>query len=107
MVAIDTDGSVFFALSQVNTDTDSKRLLLDELCKALDKDKPDWRETSVCIMDNAPYNRDPLTEEHIKKLRMPMIFTAKYAYSASPCEFFFAYFKRDLIYEYDTPTGKK
>ena len=38
MVAIDSDGSVFFALSQVNTDTDSKRLLLHELCQALDRD---------------------------------------------------------------------
>ena len=61
MVAIDTDGSVFYTLSQMNTDTDSKRLMLHELCKALDKDRPDWRETSVCIMDNAPYNKDELT----------------------------------------------
>ena len=67
MVAIDTDGSIFFALSQLNTDTDSKRLLLHELCNALDKDRPDWRETSVCFMDNAGYNRDELTMEFIKK----------------------------------------
>ena len=107
MVAIDTDGSLFYALSWVNTDTDSKRLLLHELCKTLDKDRPDWRETSVCYMDNAGYNIDPLTEEYIRKLKMPMILAAKYAFSASPCEFFFSYFKRDLIYRTDTPTGKK
>ena len=91
----------------MNTDTDTKRLLLHELCNALDKDRPDWRETSVCFMDNAGYNRDELTEEHIKKLRMPMIFSAKYSYNASPCEFFFSYFKRDIIYEVATKTGKK
>ena len=57
----------------MNTETDSKRLMLHWLCKALDKDRPDWRETSMCIMDNAPYNRDELTEEFIKKQKMPMI----------------------------------
>ena len=107
MVAIDTDGSVFFAVSSVNTDTNSKRLLLHELCNALDKDRPDWRETSVCIMDNAPYNKSAETMEYIQKLKMPMIFLGKYSYSASPCEFFFAYFKREIIYEANTPTGKR
>ena len=91
----------------MNTDTDSKRLMLHWLCKALDKDRPDWRETSVCIMDNAPYNKDELTVEFIKKQKIPMIFMAKYSYSCSPCEFFFAYFKRDIIYDPTTKTGKK
>ena len=72
----------------------------------MDKDKPDWRETSVCVMDNAGYNRDPLTEEYIKKQKVPMVFSAKYSYSASPCEFFFSYFKKGLIYESETKTGK-
>ena len=107
MVAVDTDGSVFFAISQVNTDSNSKRLLLHELCNALDKDRPDWRETSVCIMDNATYNKCPETIEYIQKLRMPMIFLGKYSYNGSPCELFFAYFKRDIIYEAFTATGKK
>ena len=57
-------------------------------------------------MDNAGYNRDPLTEEYIQKLKMPMIFSGKYSYSASPCEFFFSYFKRDIVYEPRTKTGK-
>jgi len=57
-------------------------------------------------MDNAGYNRCPETEEYIKKLRMPMVFAAKYAYNSSPCEFFFSYFKRDVIYQPETPTGK-
>ena len=57
-------------------------------------------------MDNAGYNRDELTMEFIKKQRMPMIFTAKYSYNASPCEFFFSYFKRDIIYETSVATGK-
>ena len=106
MAAIDTDGQLFMAVSQVNTDSDSKRMLLSELCKVLDADRPDWRDNSVCFMDNASYNRSPETEEYIQKLRIPMIFAAPYAYHASPCEFFFSYFKREMIFHPETPTGK-
>ena len=93
MVALDTDGEVFYSLTQVNTDTDSKRLMLHELCNALDLDRPDWRESSIILMDNATYNKSPETKDYIKKLRMPIIFTGKYSYDGSPCELFFAYFK--------------
>ena len=93
MVALDTDGEVFYSLTQVNTDTNSKRLMLHELCNALDLDRPDWRESSIILMDNATYNKSPETKDYIKKLKMPIIFTGKYSYDGSPCELFFAYFK--------------
>ena len=54
---------------------------------------PDWRETSIILMDNATYNKSDETKDYIKKLRMPIIFTGKYSYDGSPCELFFAYFK--------------
>lgn len=44
-------------------------------------------------MDNASYNKSDLTIEYIKKLRMPVIFTGKYAYDGCPTELFFGYFK--------------
>ena len=57
IVAMDSRGDIFFSLTQVNTDTNMKMLFLTELCKMLDRDRPDWRETSIMIMDNAPYNK--------------------------------------------------
>lgn len=38
MVALDTDGKVFYCLIQMDTDTDTKRLMLYELCNTLDLD---------------------------------------------------------------------
>ena len=67
--------------------------MLYELSKVLDADKPDWRENSIIFMDNAGYNKKPEVKELVRKLRMPVIFSAKYAYDCSPCEFFFSYFK--------------
>jgi len=57
-------------------------------------------------MDNASYNKSPETLEYIQKMKMPMVFSAKYCWSASPCEFFFSYFKRDIVFQNETPTGK-
>ena len=81
-------------------------MMLHELCNSLDLDKPDWRDTSIILMDNASYNKTDETKEYIKKLRMPIIFTGKYSYDACPVELFFGYFKQALIFDQDTPTGK-
>ena len=107
MIAIDTDGDIFYALTQVNTDSTMKKLLLSSLCKQLDEDRPDWRETTVMIMDNAKYNRSAECIEHIKYLKIPMVFTGAYSYDISPVERFFSYVKQGMVIEFDTPSGKR
>ena len=67
--------------------------MLLELCKVLDSDRPDWRENSIVLMDNAPYNKTPEVVAFINKMRIPIIFPGPYAYDGSPCELFFSYFK--------------
>jgi transposase len=44
-------------------------------------------------MDNASYNRNEVTEKHIKRLGMRVIFSAPYSFDASPIEYFFGYLK--------------
>ena len=106
MVAMDTEGEVFYSLTQMNTDRHTKRVMLSELCKALDSDRPEWREDSIILMDNAPYNKTPEVTSFIKQMRIPMLFAGPYGYDGSPCELFFSYFKQTLIYESDVATGK-
>ena len=106
MVALDSDGDIFYSLTQINTDHLVKMLLLTELCKQLDQDRSDWRDSTVMMMDNAPYNKTSEILDHIKYLRIPMVFTGPYSYDASPVESFFGYFKQGLIIETDVPSGK-
>jgi hypothetical protein len=54
--AIDTNGEVYTALSQSNTDHETKILFLKHLFKVLDLERPGWRETTYLIMDGASYN---------------------------------------------------
>ena len=93
IVALDTDGDIFYSLTQVNTDTKVKNLFLTKLCETLDLDRPDWRETTVMMMDNAPYNKSEDAIKHIESLNIPMVFTGPYSFDASPVELFFSYLK--------------
>jgi transposase len=83
-----------------------KALFLTKLCEALDLDRPDWRETSVMLMDNAPYNVKDECIAHIRRLNIPMVFNAPYSFDASPVELFFSYFKHGTIVDPNVPTGK-
>ena len=69
-------------------------------------DRPDWRETSVMMMDNAPYKKKDECINHIRSLNIPMVFISPYSFDASPVELFFSYLKQGTIVEPDVPTGK-
>jgi transposase len=68
-------------------------LFMTLLCRKLDQDRPDWRETTIIIMDNASYNKTDDCIRHYNSLRIPMIFSGPYSFDASPVEKVFAYFK--------------
>lgn len=68
-------------------------MFLTYLAEELDKDRPGWREDTVVLMDNASYNKNDVTIGTIRKLGMPVMFTASYSYDACPVEHHFGYFK--------------
>ena len=42
IAAVDTEGSVYVSLTQVNTETSIMKIYLTELAAELDRDRPDW-----------------------------------------------------------------
>jgi transposase len=61
----------------------------------------------MILMDNASYNRGEDTAKQIKKLRLPVMFTAPYSYEASPIERYFGYFKQGRILKPFESSGKR
>lgn len=104
---MDTNGEVYFSLTQVNTDSKVKCLFLSHLADNLDKDRPGWRENTVILIDNASYNTGDDTIQFIKKLGIKVMFTGPYSYEASPIERYFGYLKQGLIMEPNVPSGKR
>jgi transposase len=82
-------------------------LFLSKLACSLDGSTPDWRDNSLILMDNASYNTCRETQNHMKWLNMPYMFTGPYSYDGAPVELLFALFKRVNINPDGLATGKK
>ena len=56
IAAIDTEGEAYMSLSIANTDEDTFRLFIQKLSTKLTLERPNWKEDTVILMDNAPYH---------------------------------------------------
>jgi len=65
VAAIDTEGSVWYSLTQVNTNSSIISLFLLHLSKRLDREMPGWQEDTVFLWDNAKYHTSSKTREAI------------------------------------------
>ncbi len=107
IAALDTDGRVFFSLSHAATDQDTFMLFLRHLVAQLDNDSPGWQDDSIIPMDNAPYHTGEEIWDYLRKMQIPIMYTAPYSYSASPIETLFAHLKLGELNRANGPTGKK
>ncbi len=107
VVALDTEGMMYFALYHVNTDSDMMALFLHYLVQQLDKEDTDWRENTVLLLDNAAYHVSSETKTALQRLGFTTMFSGPYSYSAAPCELVFAALKAGQLNPLRQPTGKK
>ena len=69
-------------------------IFFHQLVLILDKERANWREDTVVLLDNASYHATANTLKVFDALRIPVMFTGPHSYDAAPCELFFAAFKR-------------
>ena len=68
-------------------------LFLWYLVAKLDSETPGWQENSVILMDNAAYHTGEEIRSYIRKMQIPIMYSAPYSYSAAPIETLFAHLK--------------
>ncbi len=73
----------------------------------LDKDRLNWRNDTIILLDNAPYHCSSQMLQLMELLRIPIIFTGPHSYDAAPCELFFALFKSVDFNPDRLPLGKR
>ena len=61
IAAICSDGKLYIALTQVNTDSDVMMLFLDHLSKLLAKENSRFRDNTVFLLDGARYHTSTAT----------------------------------------------
>ena len=81
-------------------------LFFGSLVRVLDKERADWWDNTVILLDNAPYHVSQSTLKVLKGLRIPVLFTGPHSYDGAPCELFFAAFKKADINPARIKTGK-
>ena len=107
IVALDTEGRIWFALTQANTDTDIMTTFLNYLKRELDLQEPGWEETSTILLDNAKWHSNVEMKERLAKMQLPVIYSAPYSYTTAPVEKIFAALKLGELNPEKLPTGKK
>lgn len=104
--ALDTDGNVQFALSHANTNQDTFMLFMRHLVQHLDQSSPGWQESSLILLDNAPYHNSKKIKRQFKRMQIPIMYSAAYSYTTAPIESFFSLLKTNELFHWSIDTGK-
>ena len=107
ILGLDSRGRVYVSLVQSNSNVKIMEIFFHSLVRVLDKERKDWRQDTVILIDNARYHSAVGTIKVFKALRIPIMFTGPHSYDAAPCELFFAAFKRADINPRRVKTGKQ
>lgn len=107
LAAIDTQGSVYMALTMSHTDSDVLCLFLKELFAKIELERPDFRRDTVLLIDGAPYHRSEETHNFLCNLGVRTVMGGPYGYQAAPIESFFALLKNSNLNPELVSTYKK
>ena len=84
IVALDTEGKIWFALTQANTDSDVMTTFLRKLMDQLDLESPGWEETTTILLDNAAWHTSPVMKKRLARMQAPMTYSGPYCYTSAP-----------------------
>ena len=107
LAALDTEGRIYFALTQANTDADVMTTFLRALTRQLDVETPGWQENSTILLDNASWHNSPVMKERLARMKLPMTYSGPYSYSTAPIELVFGALKLGDLNPNKLPTGKR
>ena len=82
-------------------------LFLTHLCAKLDGENRGWRKNTLFLLDGARYHTSDDTREFLKRLKVKVVYSAPYSYTAASIERLFAAIKFGELNPHSLPTGKK
>jgi hypothetical protein len=107
IAALDTEGRVYYSLTQANTDQNIMLAFLIGLMHQLDLENPEWREDTIFLLDGAKYHVGSDIRTYMRKLELEVMWSAPYSYSTAPIEMVYAVLKFGELNPEGIPTGKK
>ena len=107
LMAIDTAGELYWALTQVNTDTKIFCLFMQKLANKLGQQDKKWRDNTIVLIDGAKYQTNKESVSYMMALGFRVCISAPYSYASSPIEYAFGFFKSVDLNPSKLKTGKK
>lgn len=105
--AVGSNGEVYMAISQINTDSDSFCLFMSKLIAKLHTENKNFRENTVLQLDSADYHRSETTRNFLANNKIQTVLGGVYGYMLAPCELFFAGMKKGNLNPNFSSTGKR
>ena len=105
--AIDNLGCSYFSVSQATNDGRIFSTFLYRLVMTLDSEDPEWRNSSVLVLDGASIHRSEETCRAMAALKIPVMIAGPYGFDGSPCEKLFAQLKVGNLNPDCIKTGKR
>jgi len=107
VVGLDTLGNAYLSVYQCNSNAAMMRIFFLDLIKVLDRQRPDWRNNTVLLLDGAKYHKEATVLQLMEELRVPVCFLGPYSYLTAIAEAYFAWYKQVDLNPRHLPTGKQ
>ena len=107
IAAIDNRGSLYMALTTINTTSEVVCLFVKQLVDALELEDPDFREKTVLQFDGATYHRSAETRNFLANMGVKTMISGPYGYEIASIERLFAGIKSTNLNPDLIRTGKK
>lgn len=86
IAACSSAGGLLFTANLGTTSTNTFLLFLIKLSHYMNSSKPNWRSSTVLLIDNAPYHRSARALRAYQDLKLPVMFLGPYQFHMAPIE---------------------
>ena len=78
IAAVSSDGRLMYTINSGKNNSGTFSLFLIKLSNYLDSVNPQWRQSTIIMVDNAPYHRSKVMMEKYPSLKIPIMFLGPY-----------------------------
>ncbi len=93
LLAVGSNGEKFFQYLSGNNNEVSVANFLVEVATAMDDVDERWKENYIFLMDNCPSHKTPMVRQIIRKLQIPVLFSAPASFKTAIIELIFGALK--------------
>jgi hypothetical protein len=94
IMGVASDGRLFFTANRGSNNGSTVFLFLKKLAAQLDLENPEWRDTTILLLDNAPYHRGNKLKDKLKEVNIPLAYLGPYQFKMAPIEICFGFIKK-------------